>query len=149
VEKGVAFPTESGGWIVLQSASGVATNDVWAVGDYQFFGLNGDLSLSARSYHWDGSQWKGATVGLGGYSYLDSVTAKASDDVWAVGQGIVFPKQNELQVTYHWDGSRWSNVPNPDKGVLYGVSASPSSDVWAVGAGFVTPGTYTIHYGVP
>jgi hypothetical protein len=147
--KRVAFPTESGGWIVLQSASGVATNDVWAVGDYQFFGLNGNLSLSARSYHWDGSQWKGATVGLGGYSYLDSVTAKASDDVWAVGQGIVFPKQNELQVTYHWDGSRWSNVPNPDKGVLYGVSASPSSDVWAVGAGFVTPGTYTIHYGVP
>jgi hypothetical protein len=145
----VAFPTESGGWIALKSVSGVATNDVWAVGSYDFSGINGNLSLSARSYHWDGLQWKGVTVGLGGYSYLDSVTATATDDIWAVGEGIVFPKQNELQVAYHWDGSRWSNVPNPDKGVLYGVSASSSSDVWAVGAGFVTPGTYTIHYGVP
>ena len=146
--KRAAFPTESGGWIVLKSVFSVATSDVWAVGSYQFSDING-LSLRARSYHWDGSQWKAVTVGLGGYSYLDCVTATAADDVWAVGEGIVFPKLNELQVTYHWDGSKWSNVPNPDKGVLYGVSASSSSDAWAVGTGFVTPGTYTLHYVVP
>jgi hypothetical protein len=146
--KRAAFPTENGGWIVLKSVFSVATNDVWAVGSYQFSDING-LSLRARSYHWDGSQWKGVTVGLAGYSYLDCVTATAADDVWAVGEGIVFPKQNESQVTFHWDGIKWSNVPNPDKGVLYGVSASSSSDAWAVGAGFVTPGTYTIHYRVP
>jgi hypothetical protein len=147
--KRAAFPTESGGWIVLKSVSSVAANDAWAVGSYDFFGINGNLSLSARSYHWDGLHWKPVRVGLAFYSYLSSVTATATDDVWAVGEGVVLPKPNELQVTFHWDGSKWSNVPNPDKGVLYGVSASSSSDVWAVGAGFVTPGTYTIHYRVP
>jgi hypothetical protein len=146
--KRAAFPTEAGGWIALKSVSGVAGNDVWAVGSYQFSDING-LSLRARSYHWDGLHWKPVRVGLAFYSYLSSVTAKATDDVWAVGEGVVLPKLNELDVTYHWDGSTWSNVPNPDKGVLYGVSASSSTDVWAVGTGFVTPGTYTLHYVVP
>jgi hypothetical protein len=146
--KRAAFPTESGGWIVLKNVFGVAGNDVWAVGSYQFSDING-LSLSARSYHWNGSVWSPVTVGLSGYSYLGSITAKATDDVWAVGEGIVFPFLNELQVTFHWNGSVWSNVSNPNQGVLYGVSASSSSDVWAVGAGFVSPGTYTIRYGVP
>jgi hypothetical protein len=146
--KRAAFPTESGGWIVLKNVFGVAGNDVWAVGSYQFSDING-LSLRARSYHWNGSVWSPVTVGLSGYSYLDSITAKATDDVWAVGEGIVFPFLNELQVTFHWNGSVWSNVSNPDQGVLYGVSASSTSDVWAVGAGFVSPGTYTIRYGVP
>jgi hypothetical protein len=54
--KRVAFPTEAGGWIVLKSVSGVAGNDVWAVGSYQFSDING-LSLRARSYHWNGSRW--------------------------------------------------------------------------------------------
>jgi hypothetical protein len=146
--KRAAFPTESGGWIVLKNVFGVAGNDVWAVGSYQFSDING-LSLRARSYHWNGSVWSPVTVGLSGYSYLDSITAKATDDVWAVGEGIVFPSLNELQVTFHWNGSVWSNVSNPNQGVLYGVSASSSSDVWAVGAGFVSPGTYTIRYGFP
>jgi hypothetical protein len=145
----VAFPTESGGSIVLKSVSGVATNDVWAVGSYQFFGLNGNLSLSARSYHWDGSRWTAVTVGLGGYSFLGGVAAIATDDVWAVGEGTVFPQLNEFQVTYHWDGTKWSNITNPDQGVLNSISASSTSDAWAVGDGFVTPGTYALHFSAP
>ncbi|SRR5712691_11107086 len=145
----VAFPTESGGSIVLKSVSGVATNDVWAVGSYQFFGLNGNLSLSARSYHWNGSRWTPVTVGLSGYSFLGSVAAIATDDVWAVGEGLVFPQPNEFQVTYHWDGTKWSNVTNPEQGVLNSISASSTSDAWAVGDGFATPGTYTLHFSVP
>jgi hypothetical protein len=144
-----AFPTESGGWIALKSVSGVATNDVWAVGDYQFFDINGGLSLSARSYHWDGTRWTAVIVGLSGYSFLGSVSAVASKDVWAVGEGIVFPKPNEFQVTFHWDGIEWSDVTNPEQGVLNGVSASSSTDVWAVGYGFDALGTYTIHNVAP
>jgi len=145
----VAFPTESGGSIVLKSVSGVATNDVWAVGSYQFIGINGKLSLSARSYHWDGLRWTAVTVGLGGYSFLGSLAAIAKDDVWAVGEGMVFPQPNELQVTYHWDGTKWSNVTNPEQGVLNSISASSSSDAWAVGDGFATPGTYALHFSGP
>lgn len=145
--KRVSFPTEAGGWIGLKSVSGVAANDLWAVGSYNFFDINGNPSSSARSYRWDGSRWKAVTVGLGGYSYLASVTANATNDVWAVGQGLI--GLNVSYVTFHWDGRRWSNVPNPNQGVLYGVSASSTSDVWAVGVGFVTLGTHTIHYTVP
>jgi hypothetical protein len=145
----VAFPTEAGGSIVLKSASGVATNDVWAVGNYEFSGINGNLELSARSYHWDGSKWTPVTVGLSGYSFLDSVSALATDDVWAVGEGIVFPQPNELQVTFHWDGTKWSNVPNPEQGVLNAISALSTNEAWAVGYGFTTPGTYTLHFTVP
>jgi hypothetical protein len=145
----VSFPTEAGGSIVLKSVSGGASNDVWAVGNYEFFGLNGNLSLSARSYHWDGSRWNAVTVGLSGYSFLGSVAAIATDDVWAVGEGMVFPQLNEFDVTFHWDGTKWSNVLNPEQGVLNSISASSSSDVWAVGYGFVTPGTYALHFTVP
>jgi len=145
----VPFPTEAGGSIVLKSASGVAANDIWAVGNYEFFGLTGNLSLSARSYHWDGSKWTPVIVGLSGYSFLDSVSAIATDDVWAVGEGMVFPQPNEFQVTFHWDGTKWSNVPNPEQGVLNSISASSTSDAWAVGYGFTTPGTYALHYTVP
>jgi hypothetical protein len=147
--KRVQFPTEAGGYITLRSVSGVATNDVWAVGRYNFFGINGELELRARSYHWDGTRWNPVTVGLGGYSYLDSVSAKATNDVWAVGAGLVGFDWNYKYVTFHWDGTTWSNIPNPNQGVLNGVSASSSSDAWTVGAGFVNPGTYTIHFAAP
>ncbi len=111
--------------------------------------LNDNLTLSARSYHWDGSRWTAVTVGLGGYSFLGSVAAIATDDVWAAGEGMVFPQPNEFQVTYHWDGTKWSNVSNPEQGVLNSISASSSSDAWAVGDGFVSPGTYALHFSVP
>jgi len=88
------------------------------------------------------------TVGLGGYSFLASIAAIASDDVWAVGEGTVFPLPNEFQVTFHWNGTQWSNVANPEQGVLNGIAASSTSDAWAVGDGFATPGTYTLHYSV-
>ena len=145
----VTFPTETGGWTVLKGISGVATTDLWAVGSYNFFDFNGNPSSSARSYRWDGSRWNAVPVGLGGYSYLTSVTATATNDVWAVGAGLIGIDPTYRYVTFHWDGRRWSNVPNPNQGVLYGVSASSSSDVWAAGLGFVTPGTHTIRYTEP
>lgn len=144
----VAFPTESGGGIVLRSVSGANTKDLWAVGDYAYYDFNGNLTRSARSYHWNGSNWKAVTVALGGYSYLYNVMARATDDVWAVGAGDL-GNFKYAYVTFHWDGSQWSNVPNPNEGILRAVSASSSSDVWAVGLGFVTRGTHTIHYTVP
>ena len=143
------FPTESAGWIALKSISGVAANDIWAVGSFNFFNITGGQASSARSYHWDGSRWISVPVGLGGYSYLASVAARATDDVWAAGEGTVGSSLNESYVTLHWNGSGWSNVANPNQGVLNAVSASSSSDAWAVGEGFVSPGTYTIRFTAP
>jgi hypothetical protein len=150
----VTFPTQPGGFVLLRSVSGVGHDDVWAGGVYEHYDINGNLTQSARSYRWDGARWNAVTVPLGGYSYLNSVRANATDDVWAVGAGIAnVLTQTYSYVTFHWNGSKWSNVPNPNHGILNGVSASSSSDVWAVGSGFNTggfsTGTYTIHYVVP
>src|SRR5260370_28731088 len=86
----VPFPTEAGGSIVLKSASGVAANDIWAVGQYEFFRLTGNLSLIARSYHWDGSKWPPATVRLRVYSVLDSGYPIPTDDYWSVRVVLAF-----------------------------------------------------------
>src|SRR5207249_3972914 len=55
---------------------------------------------------------------------LNSVTALASNDVWAVGvSGVI-----------HWDGTAWSIVSSPNVGVLKSVSAISTNNVWAVGS---------------
>jgi len=146
----VAFPSEQGGGIVLQSVSGAATNDFWAVGVYQYINLWGSVSNSARGFHWNDSTWKQKQPALSGESYFSDVMARATNDVWLVGEGIVnIQTGQEMFVTLHWNGSQWSNVTNPDKGTLNAVSASSGSDAWAVGVSITKPGTYTMHYVAP
>ena len=145
----VTVPAQSGGGILLKSVSGAATKDVWAAGMYHYYDIFGNLQNSARAFHWNGLRWQAVTVGLGGYSYLNSIAVRQTNDVWAVGAGFVGTSQQYTYATLHWDGSHWSNVTNPNEGVLDAVSAFSSSDVWAVGRGFVTPGTHTIRYSAP
>jgi len=145
----VPFPSPPGGSTVLASVSGAAADDLWAVGDFQYVNNSGGINDSAVGYHWNGSSWTAVPVGLGGYSYLNTVMARATSDVWAVGGGMVGISFEYRYVTLHWDGAIWSSVANPNKGILYGVSASSSSDAWAVGMGFDKVGTYVLHYTVP
>jgi hypothetical protein len=73
-------------------------------------------------------------------TFLWGVTARAFNDVWAVGHYSV--EDNNGAVTYialtmHWNGVEWSNVTVPDLGssvaFLTSVAAASSDDVWAVG----------------
>ena len=150
----VLIPSEPDEFVVFTSVSGVASNDVWVVGDAQFSSQSGQTLSSARAFHWDGSTWGQVLyAGIAGQdSRFYDVHAIASDDVWAVGgqpgepgSGVAFE-----YTTSHWDGVNWSTVDTPNQGVLYSVSASSSSDVWAVGFGFdslgFSTGTYTLHY---
>ncbi len=149
----MTIPAQPGEYVEFTGVSGVASDDVWAVGNFKYSSLSGQTLSSARTYHWDGSSWTSVAPGVGGQdSRMYGVHAAASDDVWAVGgepgpygSGVAF-----RYVTVHWDGVSWSNVPNPNKGVLYGVSASSSSDLWAVGFGFdalgFSTGTHTLRY---
>jgi hypothetical protein len=61
-----------------------------------------------------------------GPNTLRSVAAVSSNDVWAVGYGLI----------EHWNGSNWSLVPSAPGGNpadLRGVTTVASNDVWAVG----------------
>jgi hypothetical protein len=77
---------------------------------------------------------------------LDSLTAVADDDVWAVGGYYHAAGEGsgpERPLALHWDGSAWSNVPLPDEAGFDGlpaVAAVSPTDVWAVGSVSVEEG---------
>lgn len=139
----VAAPATSGG-------SGPSVYDIEVVGpdDIWFFGLWLDFQLSALgeqralAMHWDGS---GFTVidppffdnqaGYGGGHTIESASALASDDIWAVG-GAHGPDFTPHSYITHWDGTSWQHVPGPTPGFynrLYAVEAIAPDDVWAAG----------------
>ena len=113
----------------LYGVSGVATNDVWAVGTYGFLGTTDWQVIE----HWNGTNWSIATTpSMITPNELLAVAAIASNDVWAVG-GYDCGGQSLIE---HWNGTSWSIVTNPNPGLLnrfYGVAAISSSNVWAVG----------------
>ncbi len=114
----------------LSDVAAVAPDDVWAVGTW-FTKAFVDRTLTL---HWDGTAWhrvKSPNAGQASAANdLVSVSAVATDDVWAVGvRGL-------HTLVMHWDGTSWSVVPSPTPGGnadLAGVAAFGSDDVWAVG----------------
>jgi hypothetical protein len=125
----------------LTAVAGRAANDVWAVGS--------SGQLLSLTEHWDGTAWSvvpspnatsgGSTV----VSPLASVTAFASNAVWAVGSA----NYGASTLIEHWDGAQWSIVPSPntsaEQNQFFGVSGVAANDVWAVGSYFDRVNTVT------
>jgi hypothetical protein len=117
----------------LSDIDAIAPDDVWAVGTW-FTKAFDDRTLTL---HWDGATW--SRVGspnagpISAANDLVSVSAVATDDVWAVGlRGL-------KTLALHWDGTSWAVVTSRTPGGiadLAGVFALGTDDVWAVG-GFV------------
>jgi hypothetical protein len=91
----------------LEDVSGVASNNLWAVGARI---IESPYELEWRSIveHWDGAQWT-LDVNVPGQLLL-GVEALSATDVWAVGTDSFGP----LIVRY--DGSGWETVPTPEWG---------------------------------
>ncbi|HUS14948.1 MAG TPA: hypothetical protein VM536_07990, partial [Chloroflexia bacterium] len=73
---------------------------------------------------------------------LWGVSARATDDVWAVGTYIDTSYHTLIE---HWDGGSWQVVASPNPGlggVLYGVDARTATDAWAVGNYYAGSNTY-------
>jgi hypothetical protein len=126
----------------LAAVSGVAPDDVWAVGTYNDTGDARGL-VHPLAMHYNGATWASTPMpqtAAGGY--LRSVTALASNDVWAVGSKNGY----STPVAYHWNGSAWTEVPTAPPGgsggnnLFYGVAGTASDQVWAVGYRSVTGG---------
>jgi hypothetical protein len=111
----------------------VSANDVWMVGSY-CDGPNGICFTLTEQ--WDGTQWSivpSPNATDFGFNTLESVTAVAPNDIWAVGNysGVSGP---EVTLIEHWDGSGWSIDSSPGSLTLHTVAAASASDVWAAGA---------------
>ena len=119
----------------INAVSGVASNDVWAVGfSFTCFG-----PLKPMALHWDGIQWNVvATPKLISVdnAALNGVLAFASNNVYAVGY---HPASNGAVKTLieHWDGAAWKVVQSPNANntgnFLWALSATSPTDIWAVG----------------
>jgi hypothetical protein len=122
-----AVPGAGSGAGALFGVDGVATAELWAVGD------------PGLLEHWNGAIWSvvAPAVPRGGSGLaFRGVDALGGNDAWAVGYYGVGGTVKTL--AEHWNGSKWSVVPSPNAGRqvasrLYAVSARSSSDVWAVG----------------
>lgn len=139
----------AGGKNALVAVSGIAANDVWAVG----FFVPQRGSLGPIIEHWNGSKWSSVTqLNLSNSAQFASVKALAANDVWAVGYGYTISSNGKSMaepVTEHWNGSKWSAVANPNLsafggGSFYHIDGSSSSDLWAVGS--VQHGMLTEHW---
>jgi hypothetical protein len=107
---------------ILFSVSAVNSADIWAVG-------------TSLVMHWDGKQWSVVASTSSGVN-LNGVSARASNDVWAVGSRY---DQNIQQIVIqHWDGHAWTASQATGPGLignaLQGVVAISASEAWAVGS---------------
>jgi hypothetical protein len=128
----VPSPNPAGWHNYLRAVDGVASNDVWAVGDGRpNVGYGGGYLLT---FHWDGTSWTAVPNPNPGFNYansLEDVIAFAGNDVWAAGFWREYSPQGLLM---HWNGSIWTREANPVMPAwMYGISGTSNSDMWAVG----------------
>jgi hypothetical protein len=106
----------------LRAVAAISANDVWAVGDRSEQGFE-----NALIEHWDGTAWSivpdSSISGVGASTnILLSVSADASNDVWAVG----------TETLLHFNGTTWTEVPSPFLHANSVTALSPTN-AWAVG----------------
>jgi hypothetical protein len=134
----------------LNGVSGVADDDVWAVGSYRVPEDDIRTDDHPLALHWDGEEWLDVPVplppsGNEEESQFFDVTAVASDDVWAVGNYVPPGAVNTIEtLAMNWDGSDWELVPSPVAQVGNGSSFyaidSKDGEIWAVGSSLGTAG---------
>ncbi|HMA37096.1 MAG TPA: hypothetical protein VKY74_21755 [Chloroflexia bacterium] len=112
----------------------MSARDVWTLG---WIAVGGHASQLIE--HWDGAAWmilRLPTPPQSAITSLRAITARATDDVWAVGESTLTETQQETQaVIYHWDGSNWQLIPSPAVAgsSLWSVTAVRPDTAWAVG----------------
>ncbi len=136
--------TTGGAKSILFGVANLSGGNAWAVGRSK--------ANRALVEHWTGSAWTiiptpdpvapaGSTFSG---STLTAVSARAANDIWAVGYSTALKgtNSNSFTLTMHWNGSAWTIVPSPNPAIptpsgvrqtLNGVVEISPNDAWAVG----------------
>jgi hypothetical protein len=132
----VAVPSPNLGstYNTLHAVSIISHNDAWAVG----YSLSFDTGNAYILMHWNGTTWSLVNGPPANSSYLFSVKAFATDDVWAVGyKDYDSTHGTSSTFTLHWDGTTWTEIATPNAATglnnLFGLDGNAPNDVWAVG----------------
>lgn len=125
----VPSPNVGTGGSALAGADGTSPNDVWAVGNSGFFGINGQT----LGMHWDGSLWSVVpTAHVSADEVLNATIALAPNNIWAVGED----HSAQQPISENWNGAAWSVVavpPVPPYALLRRISVSRTGTLWALG----------------
>ena len=124
---------------VLNAATAVSANDIWAIGIASSSSSTPMGMGQSLIEHWNGVRWsvvKGPNAGP--VENFDSLTALAANDIWAVGVSSNGSGVSEVEgLTLHWDGSQWRIIPSPNpenSTLLSGIGKIPGSrSIWAAG----------------
>jgi hypothetical protein len=132
----VPSPSPPGGELgsTLRAVSAVSADEIWAAGRYD---PPGPIAAATLVERWNGTRW---TVIATPAAKLDrvllAVSARAGDDVWAVGYED--DGNTVTTLVMHWDGKSWTRIPSIDPSntvnVLRGVTVVAPGDVWMVGS---------------
>ncbi|MGH2516840.1 MAG: hypothetical protein ACRDHP_14395, partial [Ktedonobacterales bacterium] len=141
----VATPNVATQNSTLSSVAGMASNDIWAVGDS--YPTNSSATATLIE-HWNGAAWSVvSSPNPSTASSLFWVSAIAANDVVAVGISTADT------LIERWTGSAWSVVPSPDAGttrnLLIALTVISPTDLWAVGddqSGSNPAQTLALHY---
>jgi hypothetical protein len=130
-----AAPAVAGVQAYLNRVTGLAANNLWAVGT----AFTNSGAASTLIEHFDGKHWSVVTSPNPGVygSQLGGISGSSATDVWADGGTFTNPSGTYVTLTEHWDGKAWSVVASPNANNLNNVfnavvSISPT-DAWAVG----------------
>lgn len=110
----------------------ITPHDAWAVGYINPSATS--TTAQPLAEHFDGAQWTVTSVPIGsaGGASLRGVAARASNDVWAVGD-----QMGGNSLVEHWNGTQWSLIASPNSGSslnsLTAAVAVAANDAWAVG----------------
>lgn len=139
-----------GGRVVPDAVATTSDGKAWAVGRAVPRSIkDGTPSIQA----WNGDSWQRQTLPDVGKGELNSVTALAPDDVWAVGTAYAADSgKHQTSLVLHWNGHSWKRIDSPNAQgadtLLGGVTALAPDDLWAVGAS--TSGSserpYAVHW---
>lgn len=136
----------------LNDVSGVAADDVWAIGSYRVPGIPSGSDELPLAIHWDGTSWSMATLPTlpappnGPNVTLHGVQAFANGEVWTVGSAVPADSRSEPQtLALRFDGSSWEVIPTPSatpeesNSEFFAIGGVAADDFWAVGhrAGFL------------
>jgi hypothetical protein len=120
----------------LYGVDALAPNDVWMVGRYWREQPSGSIAWPGVAMRWNGSAFETyelPMVSSVGRQWANAVSARATNDAWAVGEGDGASSSSYI---WHWNGTSWASVPGPAPGAdhaLNAVLALSADDVWAGG----------------
>lgn len=117
----------------VKGMAATSGDDIWLAG-HVF-----ETSSQPFLVHFDGTSWQRVVAdGTWPFAELRAVTARATDDVWAVGVYTEEPPPAVgKKLILHYDGTSWTQVAadaaGPLDGTLWDVAASLNGELWTVG----------------